>query len=352
MVSTRATAQDRPTSQFHVIEDAGAGLQGVIAIDSLVLGPAAGGCRLWNYSSTPEMHEDAMRPARGMTYKNAMAGLPFGGGKAVLRMPERPFSRKRLFEAFGRAVQRLQGQYVTAGDVGTGVENMQATRRSTRFVAGLEQRDGRAGGDPSPWTARGVFRSMAVAAELVLGAELPELRVAVQGAGSVGSQLCPLLARAGARVLVSDVEPRRTASLAQIKGIEVVSPEAIHTIDADVFAPCALGGALTAATVSELRARLVCGAANNQVSGEGVLDQMVATGITYVPDYVVNAGGIINVAAEYLGENQGRVEERIEAIAPRVKAILSRAQRERRSPAIVADEMVAGMLLPQRSLAA
>jgi leucine dehydrogenase len=341
-----------PVEQLVQLEDRESSLSGVIAIHSTALGPAAGGCRFWRYPDAEAAAADAVRLAEGMSYKNAMAGLPFGGGKAVLRLPEGPFDRDALFRAFGRAVRALDGRYVTAEDVGTRVRDMEVIADETRHVAGRTARPGLAGGDPSPWTALGVFEAMVVAARRSLGADLSELTVAVQGTGNVGGILCRMLADAGARLVLADVDPERRERLAAIHGARVVDVAEIATAEADIFAPCALGGALDAPTVAAMPARLVCGAANNQLATPEVAALLVDRGITYVPDYVANAGGIINVSAEYLGESSLDVEARVMAIGPRVATILDQADREGVSPALVADRMAREIIARAKRLAA
>ncbi|MBB4857970.1 leucine dehydrogenase [Novosphingobium chloroacetimidivorans] len=321
------------------LKDAASGLDGVIVIHSDALGPAAGGCRFWRYADEDAMIADALRLARGMSYKNAMADLPLGGGKAVLQMPGGPFDRDALFRAFGRAVADLDGAYVTAEDVGTTIADMETVARETRHVAGLSARPGIAGGDPSPWTAKGVFEAMRAAARFAHDAELSDLTVAVQGAGNVGAGLCALLAEAGARVLVADISRERCEMVAARTGATIVSPDEIVNVQADVFAPCALGGVLDAAAIAGLRARLVCGGANNQLADGGAEALMLDRGIAYVPDYVANAGGIINVSAEYLGETSEQVADRVGRIASRVRDILERAAHDGISPATVADSL-------------
>lgn len=335
--------------RLHDIE---AGLDGVIAIHSTALGPGAGGCRLWSYPDLDEALADAMRLAEGMSYKNALAGLPFGGAKAVLRRPAGEFDRDALFRAFGRAVNELGGRYVTAEDVGTSVADMQRVAEVTRHVAGLPSSGDRAGGDPSPWTARGVFESMRTAAALMLDRDLAGLTVAVQGTGNVGADLCRRLADAGANLVIADPEPGRSDRLSHILGAKVVGIDDIAEVEADVFAPCALGGALTRNVARRLRARLVCGAANNQLASAEIAPLLMARGIAYVPDYVANAGGIISVSAEYLGEGRSDVEARVAEIAPRVAVILEQAAREQRSPADVADEMAENMIASASRMAA
>lgn len=319
--------------------DLEAGLDGFIAIHSTALGPGAGGCRLWSYPDAGDALADAVRLAEGMSYKNALAGLPLGGAKAVLRRPEGECDRVALFRAFGRAVEELGGSYVTAEDVGTSVADMQEVARVTRHVAGLPPVEGCAGGDPSPWTAKGVFDAMEVAAEFALGQRLDGLTVAVQGTGNVGAELCRRLADAGARLVIADVSPVRRDRLKAVLGADVVDVSEIASVDADIFAPCALGGVLDRRTVAAMKARLVCGAANNQMASADVAALLFERGIVYAPDYVVNAGGIINVSAEYLGETESDVKARVAQIGPRIGALLERAARERRSPALVADEM-------------
>ena len=332
--------------------DLEAGLDGFIAIHSTALGPGAGGCRLWSYLDTSHALADAVRLAEGMSYKNALAGLPLGGAKAVLRRPEGDWDRVALFRAFGRAVEGLGGLYVTAEDVGTTVEDMQEVATVSRHVAGLPPAEGCAGGDPSPWTAKGVFDAMEVAAAFALGRGLDGLTVAVQGTGNVGAELCRRLADAGARLVIADVSPVRRDRLQAVLGAEVVDVSEIASVDADIFAPCALGGVLDRRTVAGMKARLVCGAANNQLASADVAAMLVERGIVYAPDYVVNAGGIINVSAEYLGETESDVEVRVAEIGPRVGALLECAAREGRSPALVADEMAEEVLAGAQRAAA
>lgn len=328
-----------PLAAEQVIElnDRANGLRGFIVIHSTALGPGAGGCRLWAYDSDAAALEDAQRLAKGMTFKNALAGLPFGGAKAVIRRPEGDFNREALFRAFGRAVQGLEGRYVTAEDVGTHVEDMHQISRETSFVAGLAKQGGRAGGDPSPWTALGIFEAMKHAARHAMNSDIAGLRVAVQGTGNVGAGLCALLAKAGAKLIVADLDGTRVERLRQAYGAEATDVETIAQVDADIFAPCALGGVLTGESVAHLSARMICGGANNQLARSNIAEALLDRGITYVPDYVANAGGIINVSAEYLGEDTAQVRDRVLAIGPRVARILHEAKQNRCSPVSVAD---------------
>jgi leucine dehydrogenase len=320
------------------------GLDGVIVIHSTVLGPGAGGCRFWSYDSLSDAMADASRLAEGMSYKNAMAGLPFGGAKAVIRRPEKSFDRRALFRAFGRAVAELNGLYVTAEDVGTTVADMTEVSGETRHVAGLDKGSRNAGGDPSPWTAQGVFEAMQAAARRQLGSELHGLTVAIQGTGNVGAGLCRRLADAGAKLVIADIDPRRRDRLAKILDAKVVGVEEIARTNADIFAPCALGGALTPRTVAEMQARLICGGANNQLATPDVADILLERNISYVPDYVANAGGIISVSAEYLGEDRASVAERVALIGPRVAGILEEAAWSGLSPAAVANRKAEALI--------
>lgn len=341
-----------PARETVRLEDKSVGLDGVIVVHSTTLGPGAGGCRLWHYPDLDRAFTDAFRLAEGMSYKNAMAGLPFGGAKAVLRRPDGPFDRAALFAAFGRAVEALGGRYVTAEDVGTTVADMQDVARETRHVAGLAAVGAAAGGDPSPWTAEGVFGAIEAGATFALGGDLKGLTVAVQGTGNVGAELCRRLADAGARLVIADVAPGRRDRLATILGARVVAADAIVSVDCDIFVPCALGGILDEPTVAAMKAKLVCGGANNQLAAPEVAGLLRDRGITYVPDYVANAGGIISVSAEYLGESAASVASRVAQIGPRVAAILEEASRRGLSPATVADETAERLIASAGRIAA
>lgn len=311
---------------LSVLDDPSSGLSGAIVVHSTALGPAAGGCRLWQYANPNAAHDDALKLAKGMAYKNAMAGLPLGGGKAVLRLPPGPFDREKLFRAFGRAVEKLGGKYVTAEDVGTSVADMEQVARATRHVAGLTQKPGHAGGDPSPWTAQGVYAAMVVAAERRLGKPLSECRVAIQGLGNVGGALAQMLFDTGASLIVADpFVSAAVQSAPWYNAAQVVPSEAIMATEADIFAPCALGGALNAVSILTMRAKVVCGAANNQLATEADGLLLSSRGVLYAPDYVVSAGGIINVAAEYLGWSESEVLVQVGKIAPRLTDVFNAA---------------------------
>ncbi|HRE43654.1 MAG TPA: Glu/Leu/Phe/Val dehydrogenase dimerization domain-containing protein [Terricaulis sp.] len=316
------------------VGDEALGFAGFVAIHSTVLGPGAGGCRIWTYpNGEADALTDALRLSRGMTYKNAMADLPLGGGKTVLfKMGP---DRQACFEKFGEQVEALGGRYIAAEDVGATVADMRAIKTRTSYVAGIPKEGGQAGGDPSPWTSLGVFLS----AKALLGGAVAGRTVTVQGVGAVGFGLCKLLVEEGAKLIVADVNAQNLAR-AEAIGAQTAPVERIHAIEADLFAPCALGAGLNARTIPELGASIICGAANNQLETEEDGAALVARGVTYGPDYVVNAGGIISVSAEYLGESEAAVRARVEAIAPRVVAVIEQAKAKGVSPHIAADAIV------------
>ena len=287
----------------HVVcaSDPVSGLQCIIAVHSTVLGPSAGGTRFWSYSDNDAALTDALRLSKAMSLKNAMAGIPHGGGKAVIIKPEGPFDRQAIFTAYGRALNRLNGAYYTAEDVGVSPDDMRTIRTQTEFVAGLEEGVS-ASGDPSPLTADGVFRGLKVAIKRRLKVNsFNNLVVAVQGLGHVGYALCRHLHEAGAKLIVADI---RDDVLKQAKAefdARVVSVDAIHAVGADIYAPCALGGAINAGTIDEIKTLIVGGAANNQLATPAMGQALYDRDILYCPDYVLNGGGIINVAAELSG---------------------------------------------------
>ncbi len=341
MMEYRAHASFDGHERVVFVEDAALGFVAIIAIHSTALGPAGGGCRIWRYERDADALTDALRLSRGMTYKNAMAELPMGGGKAVIyRMGA---DRTACLQKFGEAVQALGGSYVTAEDVGASVSDMRTIASRTTYVAGIPKEHGQAGGDPSPWTSLGVFLSI----EALLYGAVAGKTVAVQGVGAVGFGLCKLLHEAGAKLIVADVN---SANLERAKalGAEIASVDRIHAVAADVFSPNALGAGLNARTIPEIGAPIVCGAANNQLETEADGDRLQARGITYAPDYVVNAGGIINVSAEYLGEAEAAVEARVHAIPERLLHVLEVANAQGLTPHRAADEIVRARLAAAR----
>ena len=334
---------DTPDFDAHedvrVFEFDALGARAIIAVHSTYRGPAAGGCRVWRYPLLAPALTDALRLSRGMSYKNALAELPFGGGKSVIIPPAGDFDRRALFTAFGRAVESLDGRYITAEDVGSGVADMQIVATQTRHVGGLPARDGQAGGDPSPWTALGVFLSIQAAMKWRLGRPLDGATVTVQGAGAVGADLCRRLIEAGAEVTLADVDAPRALAVAERTGTYVADPRDIHRLAADVFAPCALGAGLNAMTLGEIGPAIICGAANNQLANSAIGEALGRRGKLYCPDYVVNAGGIIAVHGEGAGDPVAQVEEQVAAIPGRLIGILKTAERSGLAPAAVADRM-------------
>ena len=322
-------------------EDRDAGLRALICIHSTALGPAAGGCRMWPYASDADAIADVTRLARGMTFKNAMAGLGLGGGKSVIIGDARKDKTPQLMRAYGRAVDALKGTYYTAEDVGISPEDMAHAATETRYAVGLSA----GSGDPSPWTAEGVFRCLKVGARDVFGSDdLTGRRVLVQGLGHVGFALAEKLHGAGATLIVTDIHDAALDAARDRLDAAICAPDAIFDQQIDIFAPCALGGVLTEDAVARLTARLVCGAANNQLATPGVADALRARQIAYLPDYVVNAGGIISVASEIHGQDDDWRRARLDKITDRVAEMLRRARQEDRSTVQIADAMVERML--------
>jgi leucine dehydrogenase len=323
------------------ITDEKCGLRAIIALHSTHLGPAAGGCRFWHYARDEEALVDALRLSRGMSYKNAMAGLPLGGGKSVILADEARTKTPDMLHAFGKAVEHLGGRYVTAEDVGMSVADMIEVARSTKFVAGLPNSAGDVGGDPGPHTSLGVFLGIKAAVKWALGKDsLSGLHIALQGAGSVATGVALHACAEGAKLSIADIDEEKARKLADRSGGKVVSPDEILGLEADVLSPCALGAILNETTIPELKVPVVAGAANNQLAtpqdGERLLDRQ----ILYAPDYVINAGGIINVCTEYLGDGDATlVRRRIEGIPVRLEQIWSEGAESGRDPAAVADAM-------------
>jgi leucine dehydrogenase len=289
--------------QVVVCHDPAACYRGIIAIHSTVLGPALGGTRFWSYASDQEAFVDALRLSRAMTYKNAVAGLNLGGGKAVIIGDNRTTSRELLFRAHGRFVESLGGRYVTAEDVGTSPGDMDYIHMETDYVAGLAGRSG----DPSPVTAHGVFRAIQASARWCRGSDdLAGMTVALQGCGHVGYHLAKEVHHAGAALVASDIDGERVGRVVREFGARAVSPNDIYGVRADVFAPCALGGVINDATIPQLQVEIVAGGANNQLLEQRHGDVLERRGILYAPDYVANAGGVINVYSELAGWDSQR----------------------------------------------
>jgi len=320
--------------------DRRAGLRAIIAIHDRTLGPAVGGCRMWNYESEDAALTDVLRLSRGMSFKNAMAGLPLGGGKAVILGDPKTDKTPELMRAFGRCVNDLNGNYITAEDVGMTVADMAEAAKETKWVAGLAE-GGAASGDPSPVTAYGVYVGIKASLAHRFGDPSPAGRtIAVQGLGNVGRHLCDRLHAAGAKLIVADIDQSRVAEAVEKYGAEAVAVDAIHMQKADVFAPCALGAILNEATIPVLGAPIVAGAANNQLKDAAAGRLLMERGILYAPDYVINAGGIINASYEVLGHyDRDAAFAKTAKIEQTLTDIYRRAEREKRPMSEIADAM-------------
>ena len=334
-------AENRGHESVHHFYDSQTGLKAIIAIHSTALGPAAGGTRMWQYDNEDDATRDVLRLSRGMTYKNAMAGLPLGGGKAViLADPAFPPSDE-LFLAFGRCVDSLGGRYITAEDVGVSVESMRLVKQVTDFVAGLPPVEGFAGGDPSPWTADGCFLGLQAAVKHRLNADsLAGLSVAVQGVGKVGYDLCRQIHAAGAKLVISDVNEANLSRVQSEFGALVVPIDQILFQDVDVLAPCALGAILDARSIPDIKASVIGGAANNQLATEEDGQRLYDRGILYAPDYVINGGGIISVSFEYMGnKTESEVYAQIAKIPERLVDIFALSDQQQKPTNVIADLM-------------
>ncbi|MGM9514069.1 Leu/Phe/Val dehydrogenase [Roseateles sp. DB2] len=314
------------------------GLKTILAVHSTARGPAFGGCRFWTYDNELAALNDALRLSQGMSLKNALANLPFGGGKAVIIKPAGDFDRPALFAAFGRAVASLNGAYITAEDVGTTTADMRVVQQHTQFVSGIP-REGAFGGDPSPKTAWGVFVSIDEGVKRVLGrSSLEGVTVALQGLGAVGWHLAAFLHKAGAQLVVADVNADKVARAQAELNARAVSVGEILSVQADVLAPCALGAVLNAQSIPAIQAKLIAGAANNQLATVADGDALQARGITYLPDYLVNAGGIVSVAREFRNEGEeSKVMAEVSEIRGRVAELLERIKVSGNTPGREAD---------------
>src|SRR5262245_9566644 len=322
--------------QLVLCQDSASGYRGIIAIHSTVLGPALGGTRFWSYGSDEEAVVDALRLARGMTYKNAVAGLNLGGGKSVIIGDNKTTNRELLFRAHGRFVESLGGRYITAEDVGTSTADMDFVHMETDYVTGLAGRSG----DPSPVTAHGVFRAIQAAAKARWGTDdVSTHSVAVQGCGHVGYYLAKELHESGAKLIVTDIDADRAKRVVNEFGATVVSPDEIYGVEADVFAPCALGAIINDKTIPCIHAEIVAGAANNQLLEERHGDELERRGILYAPDYVANAGGVINVYSELAGWTSARAFRKADEIFDTVLRVFAIARSDRIPTYLAADRL-------------
>ncbi|MDA8210763.1 MAG: Glu/Leu/Phe/Val dehydrogenase [Clostridia bacterium] len=326
--------------QLVLCHDQTSGLRAIIAIHNTSLGPALGGTRMWTYKTEDEAILDALRLARGMTYKSAAAGLNLGGGKAVIMGDPRKDKSEQLFRAFGRYVESLGGRYITAEDVGTSVQDMEFINMETKHVTGVSA-DFKSSGDPSPATAFGVWQGMKAAAREVYGdSSLTGKTIAVQGLGHVGGYLLKHLAEEGAKLIVTDIFADRVKTVVDELGATAVDPKDIYGVECDIFAPCALGAVVNDETLPRFKCKIIAGAANNVLQEERHGDLLEQKGILYTPDFVINAGGIINIADELQGYNRERAFQRVAGIYENVQKVFTIAKRDK-IPTYKAAEVMA-----------
>ncbi|MCM3762771.1 branched-chain amino acid dehydrogenase [Alkalihalobacillus oceani] len=325
--------------QVIICQDQLSGLKAIIAIHDTTLGPALGGTRMWNYQSEEEALEDALRLAKGMTYKNAAAGLNLGGGKTVIIGDPRTDKNEEMFRAFGRYIEGLNGRYITAEDVGTTVEDMDTIHEETDYVTGISPAFG-ASGNPSPVTAYGVYVGIKAAAKEAFGSDqLHGKTVAVQGVGNVAYHLCRHLHEEGAQLIVTDLNREAVQRAVSEFGARAVDIDEIYGVDCDIFAPCALGAVINDQTIPQLKAKVIAGAANNQLKEDRHGNVVQEMGILYVPDYVINAGGVINVADELNGYNRDRALKKVEGIYQNVAKVFEISNRDAIPTYQAADRM-------------
>ena len=324
----------------HTFYDVDSGLRCVIAVHSTVLGPSAGGTRMWNYENSSLMIKDALRLSQGMSYKNAMAGIPHGGGKAVIWGNAKTDKSEAMFRAFGRAVESLQGRYWTAEDVGISTEDIEIAAQETRYAAGLTT-GGAASGDPSPVTAMGVFRGITATAQRAFGTDdLNGRTIAVQGVGSVGGYTCEHLAKAGARLIITDIDEAALQRVAKRDGATIVGLDEIYDVEADIFSPNALGAIINEDSLKRLKVKAIAGGANNQLATADMGQRLREAGIIYAPDYVINGGGIINVAAEISGTySREWVESKLDVLIAALGEVLDEALQTGQPTNEVADRI-------------
>ena len=315
------------------------GLKAIIAIHNTVLGPSLGGLRMWPYQSEEEALNDVLRLSRGMTYKNAVAGLNLGGGKAVIIGDPAKDKSEALFRAFGRFVNTLNGRYITAEDVGIDVNDMEQVFRETEFVTGVHQVHG-GSGDPSPFTAFGTMQGLLASLNRRFGdEEVGKYSYAVQGAGHVGMELIKLLRERDAKVFVTDINKENMQRAVEEHGCEAVGTEEIYDVDADVYCPCALGGTINEKTLPRLKSTIICGAANNQLATNAIGDELEKRKILYAPDYAVNAGGVMNISLEIDGYNRERAMRMMRTIYLNVSRIFEIASEQNIPTYVAADRL-------------
>lgn len=315
------------------------GLKAIIVIHDTTLGPALGGARMWTYNSEEEAIIDALRLAKGMTYKTSAAGVNLGGGKTVIIGDPKKDKNDAMFRALGRFINNLNGQYITAEDVGTTVHDMDMIKMETDYVLGTSLESG-ASGDPAPITAYGIYKGMKAAAKEAFGTDsLTNKRVAVQGVGNVAYRLCEHLHREGAELIVTDINQDAVKRAVDEFGAKAVDPDDIYAVDCDIFSPCALGAIINDKTIPQLKAKVIAGSANNQLESSKHGDLLHEKGILYAPDYVINSGGVINVSEEFTGYNRENVMKKVEKIYDHLMRVFEIAKRDNIPTNVAADRM-------------
>lgn len=325
--------------QVVFCQDKNSGLKAIIAIHDTTLGPALGGARMWTYDTEADAIEDALRLARGMTYKNAAAGLNLGGGKTVIIGDPKKDKNPEMFRALGRYIQGLNGRYITAEDVGSTVDDMDIIHMETDFVTGTSLGSG-SSGDPSPVTAHGIYKGMKAAAKEAFGDDSLEGKtIAIQGVGNVAYKLCGYLHKEGAKLIVTDINKVAVQRAVEVYGATAVDPADIYDVDCDIYAPCALGATINDQTIPKIKAKVIAGSANNQLKSSKHGDLIYEQGIVYAPDYVINSGGVINVADELNGYNRERAMKKVETIYDSLTKIFEISKRDNIPTHIAADRM-------------
>ncbi|WP_010650802.1 Leu/Phe/Val dehydrogenase [Oceanobacillus massiliensis] len=325
--------------QLIFCQDKNSGLKAIIALHDTTLGPALGGTRMWTYDSEEDAIVDALRLAKGMTYKNAAAGLNLGGGKTVIIGDPKKDKNPEMFRAFGRYIQGLNGRYITAEDVGTTVQDMDLIHLETDYVAGTSSYSG-ASGNPSPVTAYGVYKGMKASAKEAFGNDSLEGKtIAIQGVGNVAYALCEYLHNEGAELIVTDINKEAVKRAVDAFGAKAVDPDDIYEAECDIYAPCALGATINDSTIPKLKAKVIAGSANNQLKSTTHGDIVHEKGIVYAPDYVINAGGVINVADELVGYNAERAMKNVETIYSSLERVFEIAKRDNIPTYVAADRM-------------
>lgn len=324
--------------QLVFCQDKNSGLKAIIAIHDTTLGPALGGTRMWTYDSEAEAIEDALRLAKGMTYKNAAAGLDLGGGKTVIIGDPKKDKNPEMFRAFGRYIQGLNGRYITAEDVGTTEDDMDLIHLETDYVTGTSEAS--SSGNPSPVTAYGIYKGIKAAAKEAFGEDSVKGRtIAIQGVGNVAYALCEYLHEEGAKLIVADINKAAVAKAVEAFDAKAVDPEDIYDVDCDIYSPCALGATINEETIPRLKAKVIAGSANNQLKTTEHGDIIHEKGIVYAPDYVINSGGVINVADELHGYNQARAKKKVETIYDSLNKVFEISRRDNIPTYVAADRM-------------